>query len=258
MVCCGMNNKNSSIRSSLNCVGVPLTLGVVAALVATIAFIGATTPQWMVGVTQALETEEKASLGRLSVAQAAYAGEIMGQMISETNMITQYALELFMTDGYTSASSSADVVTNLDPAFNMSIDGIAANAQLPSGTWMWGYPFGSSPGILEVGQKPPGRKPSDVVRENSACTTTFRTTCWTEPEGGAKEELRDGSLGSTKASQVTWADHSLTDVNNLPSDLVEEIRLTGYLEGVMSQVWSANPTAISVYIGTERSGIFRM
>ena len=231
---CGSNTKNNSIRSSLNCVGIPLTLGVFAALVATIAFISATTPQWMTGVTSALETEEKASLGRLSIAQAAYGGEIMGQMIAETNMITEYALQLFMTDGYTSPSSNA--VNNIDPIYDMSKRSVAnaADTTLPTGTWMWGYPFSAVEGILEVGTKGQnGQKPSTIISDNSACTTTFKTDCWTEPEGRSKTELRDGTFGSTKTTMVVWADHTQTNINTLPFDLMEEIRISAYLEKVM-------------------------
>ena len=75
-----MSSPRSSIRSSLNRVGLPLGIGVGAALAATVALIGATTPHWMVDVSKSLEREETASLSRLSKAQAAFTDEIMGQV----------------------------------------------------------------------------------------------------------------------------------------------------------------------------------
>ena len=253
-----INSKNKSIQVSLNLIGVPLTAGVFAALVATIAFITATTPQWMVGVTKALETEEKASLQRLSVAQAAYSEEIMGQMITETNMMTEYALQIFMTDGYTSSNvNSVNSQTNLNPTYNFTKNIVQQNeASLPSGTWMWGYPFSNQNNILEVGT-PNGRSAGDIVAESSQCTSTFKTNCWTEPLGGDNTVLRDGSKGNTKSSMVMWPPQLGLNVQNLPKKLMEEVRITGYLTNVMSEVYFSNPTAVSVYIGTERNGIMR-
>jgi len=251
---CG-SGKNVSIQSSLFCVAIPLTVGVTAALIATIAFLAATTPQWMTGVTSALEIEEKLSLGRLSVAQAQYSEAIMGQMVSETDMMAEYALQIFMTDSYT--GTSADAVTKLAPTYNMTRTDILSDPSLPAGAWMWGYPFSSTSGVLEVGAKPPGKSPGDIVRANSLCTTTFTTNCWTEPVGGVRDDLRDGTKGNLKTSVVFWPPQLGVKVNELSKDLLEEIRLTSFLEGVMSEVYFANPTAINVYLGTERSGIMR-
>lgn len=248
------NNRNKSIKKSLECIGIPLTLGVVSALIATIAFITATTPQWMTGVTKALETEEKASLQRLSVAQAAYSDEIMGQMVTETNLMTEYALQLFMTKGYTSPSTNQP--TNLNPAYNFSkTEVVQGDPGLPTGVYMWGYPFSSTANILEVGTVN-GPSAGDKVRETSQCTSTYTTNCWTEPVGG-DVKLRDDTQGSLKSTMVKWPPQLGVNVSNLSPDLMEEIRITGYLEDIMSEIYMANPTAVGVYIGTERSGVFR-
>lgn len=253
------------IRSSLRLTAVPLAVGVGAALAATVALIAGTTPQWMVGVSDALEDEETASLARLSKAQAAYSDEIMGQMVAEVD-----AIERFAADVWLAATDATFNGTALDPAYPFSAvagsaaassttTATAAPTALPAGAYMWGWPFSATSNVLYVGTKPSegGRSPEEHVPENSVCTARYAVECWTEPAGGADELLRDGTRGSPKASSVEWPTDLGLNVSALPTDLVEDLRISSYLEDVFAEVYAANPTAVSIYVGTERTGVMR-
>ena len=161
-----MASPRSSIRSSLNRVGIPLGLGVAAALAATVALIGSTTPNWMVDVSKSLESEETASLGRLSKAQAAFTDEIMGQYITEVNTITAFAADVFVAaldPGYTPVEGDT-----LDPMFdfiatqNLSgsfLDG-GDGAYRPKGTYMWAS-YSRTGRQARGGMQPPTFQDSD-------------------------------------------------------------------------------------------------
>ena len=257
-----------------------------AALAATVALIGATTPNWMLDVSQSLEREETASLGRLSKAQAAFTDETMGQMITEVNAITLFATDVFVSaldPGYVPTAGDA-----LDPLYpfvasqNLSGDFLShhpgnTRRAMPTGTYMWAYPYSSTgSGVLEVGTEPPAyeessanRGPGAIISSNSVCRSeNEQTACWVEPKGARDssnrlEVLRDGTSGSTKCSNVMWPPVPLgreganVDTKNLSATLLQEIRLTALLEDIFAETYAANPTIVALYIGTEKTGIMR-
>jgi Mg-chelatase subunit ChlD len=276
-----MSSPRSSIRSSLNRVGIPLGLGVAAALAATVALIGATTPNWMVDVSKSLEAEETASLSRLSKAQGAFTDEIMGQYITEVNAITRFAQDVFVSaldPTFTPQAGDA-----LDPMFdfvatqNLSGSFLAGQdtAYRPRGTYIWAYPYSSNEGVLEVGSEPSRYEesnerlgPGGIVGESQVCRDDGeRSSCWVEPESSRNsfrqlEMLRDGTRGSTKSSSVMWppvktGPDANVDTNNLPAALLQEIRITGLLEDIFAETYASNPTIVLLYVGTEKTGIMR-
>lgn len=197
----------------------------------------------MDGVSTSLESEEQESLSRLSLAQAGFAEEVLGQITDEAAFVTAIAQDMWT--GVLNVSSAA-VPLNRE------------RVQLPFDA--------TTPRVLNY---------DTPQYSHASCSPTYTINCFLDPpplpgSHASLSTIRTGELGSPLSSAVYWPhprsagaalspdlDYEYAALDALPSELLHEIDQSAYLEEFLQQTYEANPAIELAYIGYRGKGTFR-